>query len=68
MDLNNEPRINYFLGLFSNGFPLNESLCIEKITNSLTKNTPATYPSSLGEDCDTVTKQQLVIYLVSNIY
>ncbi|KAH0559104.1 phosphatidylserine lipase ABHD16A [Cotesia glomerata] len=52
-------------GFFSNGMPLNESLCIAKITNSLTKNTPATYPSSLGEDCDTVTKQQLVIYLAN---
>ncbi|XP_074101305.1 phosphatidylserine lipase ABHD16A [Cotesia typhae] len=51
--------------LFTHGYPLNESLCIEKITNSLTKNTPATYPSSLGEDCDTVTKQQLLIYLAN---
>ncbi|CAG5082567.1 Similar to Abhd16a: Phosphatidylserine lipase ABHD16A (Rattus norvegicus) [Cotesia congregata] len=40
-------------------------LLMYRYPNLLTKNTPATYPSSLGEDCDTVTKQQLVIYLAN---
>ncbi|XP_057333480.1 phosphatidylserine lipase ABHD16A [Microplitis mediator] len=53
-------------GLFSSGNPINESLCLEKIYNSLDKNNEViSYPSNLGEDCDAETKQQLVIYLAN---
>ncbi|XP_034952441.1 phosphatidylserine lipase ABHD16A [Chelonus insularis] len=51
--------------LFSNAKPLNESLCIEIIKNNLEKNNKLEYPSTLGENCDSETKQQLIIYLAN---
>ncbi|XP_015127208.1 protein ABHD16A [Diachasma alloeum] len=52
--------------LFRTGSPINESLCAEEISKDIENNKgEVKYPSSLGQDCDTLIKQQLVIYLAS---
>ncbi|KAK0180693.1 hypothetical protein PV327_003051 [Microctonus hyperodae] len=52
--------------LFPVNHPFDETICLEKIINNLRENDNNTnYPSNLGENCDLITKQQLVIYLAN---
>ncbi|XP_044014460.1 phosphatidylserine lipase ABHD16A isoform X2 [Aphidius gifuensis] len=53
-------------GLFSDGIPLVEDICLSKIMKDIENNNgQVKYPSTLGDNCDSISKQHLVVYLAN---
>lgn len=53
-------------GLFNDGIPLVEDICLSKIMKDIENNNgQVKYPSTLGDNCDSISKQHLAVYLAN---
>ncbi|KAF7988414.1 hypothetical protein HCN44_000987 [Aphidius gifuensis] len=52
--------------LFQDGIPLDENICLTKIRENINNNNGTIkYPSTLGDNFDSISKQHLVVYLAN---